>query len=265
MVEKLLDDLDTYSDLLLSVGTHDPKRPFTPIEVSDLLLRLKNETGNSWKEISKRVGLGKKLKNSTMKKDIDDTQVRLFEKLQNLSRKNVYMIGWGRSKDGKVSMTSACDIAKLNDKDEQDVILNTMIEYQDTEKNLVKGDIKNILDRKIKSPETSISEIIEHVRDIKPIMKMIWKIGITPEDDFLLKFNNIISQKKLSSSKLLNKLIERKFQKNKIKSIVLSKNNLIWITLDEKPFTELEKEWKLKKIPVTSFFNQILMEGIEHE
>ena len=78
-----------------------------------------------------------------MKKDIDDTQVRLFEKLQNLSRKNVYMIGWGRSKDGKVSMTSACDIAKLNDKDEQDVILNTMIEYQDTEKNLEKTKIKN--------------------------------------------------------------------------------------------------------------------------
>ena len=90
MVEKLLDDLDTYSDLLLSIGTHDPKRPFTPIEVSDLLLRLKNETGDSWKEISKRVGLGKKLKSSTIKKDIDDTQVKLFEKLQNLYRKNVF-------------------------------------------------------------------------------------------------------------------------------------------------------------------------------
>ena len=47
MSEKILDDLDVYSDLLLSIGTHDPNRPFTPIEVSDLIVQLKEETGDS--------------------------------------------------------------------------------------------------------------------------------------------------------------------------------------------------------------------------
>ena len=85
MTGKILDDLDLFSDLLLSIGTHDPDRPFTPIEVSDLLMQLKDETGDTWEQLSKRVGLGKKKKFYT-KKGSDTTQIRNFEKLQNLSR-----------------------------------------------------------------------------------------------------------------------------------------------------------------------------------
>ena len=57
---QLIDDLDVYSDLLLSVGTNDPDRPLTPIECSDLIVRLKEETGDTWEQISKRLQLGKK-------------------------------------------------------------------------------------------------------------------------------------------------------------------------------------------------------------
>jgi len=100
---------------------------------------------------------------------------------------------------------------------------------------------------------------------IKPIMELFWKIGITPNDDFLEQFNKKTSQKKISSSELLEKLIQNKFKNNEIKSISLSKANLIWITLEEEKFNELEEEWKSKKIPVTDFFNEILMDAIKNE
>ena len=265
MVEKLLDDLDTYSDLLLSIGTHDPDRPLVPIEVSDNVVRLKTETGDSWAELSKRVGLGKKKKTSTMKKKSDTTQIKLFEKLQNLSKRNSYSIGWGKSKNGKVAMTLGCDIAKLPNKDDHDILINTIIKSLETEKPIRKEDVKNILDRKTKSPETPIGEIIEHVMKIKPIMELYWKIGITPEDSFLKKCKNKISDETINSSELLRKLLEKKVKKDLIKFVSITKNDLIWITLNENNFKELENEWKSKKIPVTSFFNQILSEEIENE
>ncbi len=265
MVEKILDDLDTYSDLLLSIGTHNTDRPFTPIEVSDLLLRLKKETGDSLEQLSKRVGLGKKRKKSTVDKQIDTSQIKLFEKLQNLSRRNAYMLGWGVSKDGKISMTIGCDIATIPNKDEQDIILNTILQSLDTNKPIRKNDVKNIINRKTKSPDTPIEGIIQHVMDIKPIIELFWKIGITPENDFLDKFRQKSSNEKIIPSELLRKLLERKIEKDMIKSISISNNNLIWITLDENNFKELEKEWKSRKIPVTSFFNKILNEEIQIE
>ena len=44
----ILDDLDLYSDLLASVGTNDKDRPLLPIDCSDMFVRLKEETGESW-------------------------------------------------------------------------------------------------------------------------------------------------------------------------------------------------------------------------
>ncbi len=263
MTKKILDDLDLYSDLLLSIGTHAPNRPFTPIEVSDILLRLKEETGESWEELSKRVGLGKKKKNSMMKKGIDTTQIRLFEKLQHLSRRNAYAIGWGQSKDGRISMTSGCNIAKLPNKDDHDILINTIIESSETEKPILKEDVRNILDRKTKSSETPIDEIIEYVMKVKPVTELIWNIGISPEKDFIEKFKTICTQEEIQSTELLQRLMHNRFQNIIIKSIILSKNNIIWITLDKENFKNLENEWISKKIPITTFFNKVLREEID--
>ena len=85
---KLLDDLDLYSDLVSSVGTNSSDRPLTPIECSDLIIRLSEETGETKEQLSKRLGLGRKRKIKTLDKPLDTTQIRLFEQLQDLSRKN---------------------------------------------------------------------------------------------------------------------------------------------------------------------------------
>ena len=84
----LMDDLDLYSDLLLSVGTGTFERPLTPIECSDYIMQLKEETGQSWEQLSVKLGLGKKVKITTMDAPPDTTQIRFFAKLQKLSRKN---------------------------------------------------------------------------------------------------------------------------------------------------------------------------------
>ena len=96
-------------------------------------------------------------------------------------------------------------------------------------------------------------------------MELFWKIGITPEDTFLENFKKKISDEKILPSDLLRKLLEKTVKKDMIKSVSITKNNLIWITLDENNFKELENEWKSKKIPVTAFFNQILMKEIQND
>ena len=265
MTENILDDMDLYSDLVSSIGTHEKDRPLTPIECSDLIVRLKEETGDSWEALSKRLGLGKKLKVSTSKDPPDITQIKLFEKLQELSRKNVYILGWGKSGDGKVAFTIGCLVASLPDKNDHDIILNTVLESQETGNPIRKNDVKNILNRIRGSPKTPVGEIIEHVMNIKPKIEHLYKIGITPYTNFLERLDQIVSEKQTNSKELLQKLIQTKFKNNEIYSVYLSKSNLLWFTLEEEKFQELEKEWKSKKIPVTSFFNEIMIDAIKNE
>lgn len=261
MSQKILDDLDFYSDLLLSIGGHDSDRPLKPIEVSDSLVQLQNETGDSLEELSKRVGLGKKKNVSTINKKTDTTQIRIFLTLQKLSRRNVYSLGWGKSKDGKVAMTLGGDIAKLPNKDDHDFIFNAIIESLDSEDPFVKDDVKNIVNRKIKSPETDIQDIIELVKNRRPKPELYCKIGINPDEEFIEKFRSKTS----NDSEYLKKLFQNKFNNNEILHANISKKNILWITIKDKDFNEIENQWKLNKITADRFFNQILLEAIKNE
>jgi len=265
MCASLLDDLDLYSDLLSSVGTKNKDRPLTPIECSDLIVRLKEETGESWEQLSKRLGLGKKRKIKTSSAPPDTTQIKLFEKLQDLSRKNAYALGWGGSGDGKIGFTIGCLVASLPDKNTHDIILGAVLASQETDKPILKTDVINICNRIRKSPEKPAEEVIEDVLKYKPIMEHLHKIGITPNPGFLIKFNQILSEKQISSKELLTKLIHSKFKNNEIASVYLSKSDTLWITLEADKFEELESRWKAEKKPVTSFFNEILIEAMEND
>ena len=265
MCATILDDLDVYSDLLSSVGTNDWDRPLTPIECSDLIVRLKEETGESWEQLSKRLGLGKKRKIKTSSAPPDTTQIKLFEKLQNLSRKNAYALGWGGSDDGKVGFTIGCLVAGLPDKNTHDIILGAVLTSQETDKPIIKTDVLDICNRVRKTPEKPAEEIIEDVLKYKPVIEHFHKIGISPQADFLIKFEQILSEKQISPKELLTKLIHSKFKNNEIESVYLSKSNTLWITLEAGNFGELEKKWKAERKPVTNFFNEILMEAMEND
>lgn len=272
--EKITNNLDLFSDLLSSVGTNDKDRPLTPIECSDLIVRLKEETGDSWEKLSKRIGLGKKRKTSTSKKPPDTTQIKLFVQLQDLSRKNAYMIGWGKSGDGRVGFTIGCLVAKLPDKKLHDVILHAVNERAGTDDPIIKTDVQKILNRHRLNSETTIEEIIEDVMKIKPKLVDIGIIPITPDIELLEKFNQVVSDQQIDSKTLLLKLLQTKYKNDEISNANLSKSNTINLfiksepgssrTVDEK-FYEIEKEWKSKKIPVNKFFNDILMEALKNE
>ena len=261
----ILDDLDLYSDLLSSVGTHDKDRPLTPIECSDLIVRLKEETGESWEQLSKRLGLGKKRKIKTSKAPPNPAQIKLFANLQNLSRKNAYALGWGRTGDGKVGFTIGCLVARLADKDAHDIILDAVLASQETDKPILKTDVLDICNRVRNSPEKPAEEIVKDVLEYKPVMEHFYKIGVTPQADFFIKFDQILSEKQISSKELLTKLIHSRFKNNEIKSVYLSKSNTLWITLEADNFKELEKKWKAERKPVTSFFNEIFIEAMEND
>jgi len=241
---KLLDDLDLYSDLVSSVGTGTSDRPLTPIECSDLIIRLIEETGETRDRISKRLGLGKKRKIKTLDAPPNTAQVKLFEQLQALSRKNAYMLGFGLS-DVIIPFTIGCLVAALPDKNDHNIILKTVKESQ------------------------PIEEIIEHVMKFKPVTELAgYAIGLKLDPISLQKIDEIVKNQQKDANEILKKLLESRFKNNEISAVQLKKYKkdeaIIWITISEENFSEIEQEWKSKRKPVTKFFSEILMEGVEN-
>ena len=265
---KLLDDLDLYSDLVSSVGTGTSDRTLDPIECSDLIIRLIEETGETREQLSKRLGLGKKRKIKTLDAPPDTTQIRLFESLQALSRKNAYMLGFGGS-DVRVPFTVGCLVAALPDKNDHNIILKTVKERLGAEKPIRKTDVITILNRKRKSPDQPIEEIIEHVMNFKPVTELAgYAIGLKLDPIYLLKIDEIVRNQQKDANEILKKLLESRFKNNEISAVQLKKYKkdevIIWITISEENFSEIEQEWKSKRKPVTKFFSEILMEGVEN-
>lgn len=178
MTAQLLDDLDLYSDLVLSVGEGAGDRPLAPIEVSDLILRLERETGETRQQISRRLGLGRKAKVSSMNKPPDTTQINRFLKLQNLSRKNACMLGF-RAAPGKIPFTLGAVVADLPDKGDHDAILKAVLASYDTKKRMTRNDVREIVYRKKASPAEPIDGIIEAAMRARPAADRRYMIGVS--------------------------------------------------------------------------------------
>ena len=178
MAAQLLDDLDLYSDLVLSVGKGAGDRPLAPIEVSDLILRLERETGETRRQISRRLGLGRKAKVSSMDGPPDTTQINRFLKLQNLSRKNASMLGF-RAAPGKIPFTLGAVVADLPDKGDHDAILKTVLASYGTKQRMTRDDVREIVYRKKASPAEPIDGIIEAVMRARPAADHRYMIGVS--------------------------------------------------------------------------------------
>lgn len=264
MTGKLIDDLDLYSDLLSSIGTGDENRPLTPIECSDHIKRLQEETQESLEKISTRLGLGKKRKIKTMDEPPDTTQIKLFLKLQNLSRKSAYMLRFGKSTGGKVGFTIGCLVADLPVKRDQDVILQTVIKNADSSKPITKTDVMHILERKRKSSEMPIEEIIKHVMKIKPVTKVVNMIVFRLDYSIQRKLDLLMKKLRRPSKEVMVYLINKKFNNNEILSISLKGDN-VYISINEEQFKAVENNWKSSKTNMSDYFNKILSEAINSE
>lgn len=249
----LLEDLELYSDLISSVGSHSGNRRLTPIECSDLIIRLKNETQEGWEQISKRLSLGKKTKISTLDAPNDATQVRNFKDLQNLSRKNAYMLGFG-SDEAKIPFTLGVLVSSLPNKEDHNIILKTTLE-----KDLKKKDIMKIVDLKKKSSTVSIEEIIEQVIKAKPVIDEYYLIGITLEKNLEEQIKKISEQKSQNIKDVILDLFKKRFTDNQITSISI-KNNTLFISMTQNNFEKIENDKNSNKKSITEFFNDILRE-----
>lgn len=259
----LLDDLELYSDLVASVGTGTSGRPLTPIECSDLIIRLKKETSESKQQLSKRLGIGRKRKIKTLDEPPDTTQITLFEKLQKLDRKNAYMLGF-REDAGKIPFTIGCLVADLPEKNDHNIILKTVLASYGTKKEIIKTDIQGILERKRRSPDQPIEEIIKHVMDIKPVVDHYYLIGIIIDPVLRKNIEQISKDQQQDIKQVLKKLLETKFSNNEISSVSL-KEKTLFISMEDIHFDKIENDRKSQKLSMTKFFNQILSEAISIE
>ena len=255
----LLNDLELYSDLVTSIGSGISDRPLTPIECSDLIIRLKEETNESRQQLSKRLGLGKKRKIKTLDEQLDTTQILLFERLQKLSRQNAYMLGFGMD-DGKIPFTIGCFVAELPNKKDHNIILKTILSSYDSEKKINKSDVFEIVSRKKKSPNIPIETIIEDVMKVKPVIDEYYLIGVTVTTEFIEKINSINTNSKQILKIILTKIIKG-FE---ISSISL-KTNTVFISMNKTNFEILEKQRKQQKLSITKFFVKLFDKGVENE
>ena len=169
MTYKIIEDIDKLTDLALSVGTQANKnkriaRPLTPIEVAEYIQMIKNETGESDKDISKRLKLGRKKSKSGVLVDIndderDDSQVKNFLKLLKISKKSVHLIGF-LGNISPVKFSTAAKLYNLEHSD-QDLILKAVVKHK-----LVKDEVGRILQyqKKYKIPFDDCIEKVIHIR-----------------------------------------------------------------------------------------------------
>lgn len=244
MAEHLLDDFDSYSDLILSVGAGASDRPLTPIEVSDMVLRLEKETGETRRQMSRRLGLGRKTRASSVDKPTDTTQLDRFFKLQNLSRKNAYMLGF-RDAPGKIPFTIGAVVADLPNKDDHNVIFKTVFASRATKTKVTTNDVREIVYRKKASPATPIEEIIESVMETKPSVDHYYMIGVSLPPDLRLPDHDVLGS------------IRTALPEIEIASATV-RDGALFVSLDEENFGKVEERRRKSGMPITGFFRHLL-------
>jgi len=171
LVYKITEDIDRLTDLSLSVGTFSSKhkssqRPLTPIEVAKYIKMIKDETGESDKDISKRLKLGRKRsKSGKIIEDVDDenrsdSQVKSFLRLLKISKKSVHLIGFNGDPT-PVKFSTATKLHKLKPED-QDLILRQIAKHK-----LSRDEVIRVLEYQ-KKYELPYEECIDKVLNIRP-------------------------------------------------------------------------------------------------
>ena len=251
MTIRLIDDLHTYADLLLSVGVQGDdlkrERPLTPIEVANLIQRMIKENNEPLYITSKRLGLGRN-KTGDMYKKKDTSQISKFLDLLKLSKRSQKVLGYGRSDSDKIAFSTGAVIAKLSDFDEQDKIIQSSLD-----KGIKKEEAGKIVQYRKAHPKATIEECIEKILKIRPVEKVTNVVCCTLEE----KFHNTIESKK---DKLVNGL------KINLKGEIFKTNikgKIIMIFMDDRAFDTLERKQKEKNMTFTNYVNFLIGDSMK--
>ena len=252
MTARLIDDVSTYANLLLSVGVQGDnlkqERPLTPIEVANLVQRMIKENNEPLRIISARLGLGRGKINDDIYKKEDTSQISIFLDLLKLSKRSQKVLGYGKSDKDKIAFSTGAVIAKLSDFDEQDKVIQSSLE-----KGIIKDEAIKIIQYRKAHPNETIEECIEKVLKIRPVEKITNVVCCVLEE----KFRNTIESKK-------DKLIEN--LKIKLNGEIFKTNikgKIIIIFMDDDAFNTLESKQKEKNMTFSNYVNFLIEDSIK--
>ena len=131
-------------------GTHKRGRPLSPVEVSELLWRAQR-AGASLRDCAKCLQLS-------------DSQVGRFLRLFELSPDVRHLVAWGRGSDS-IGFTTAAQIARVADKDEQRALATAAIEQR-----LEMDEVRQVVQLRQRSGRT-IEQCLQEVLDMRPTVE----------------------------------------------------------------------------------------------
>lgn len=142
---------DTARRLVLSVGTHRPERPLTPVEVGEALKRTL-DAGSTLEELTEILNLG------------GPTMIRRFIRLTSLPPQVQPLIGWG-SDLSTLSFTVGAELAGLDATHDQVVVAKAALENR-----LSKSEVIQVIQIRRRSGQ-SIEDSIEAVLRLRPVVE----------------------------------------------------------------------------------------------
>lgn len=239
---RLIDDFDKYSDLILSVKTHEKERPLVPIEVSKYISRMIKELpSENLLQISRRLHLN------------DASQTKYFLKLLELPEKVHYLLGWKVYGEEKIPFTIGVILLDLKNKDDIEYVLKSGLDHKFT-----KNEAQRIVQYKKNFPEKSIEECVEQVLKIRPVIEKGYLVIAVLKEDHLAKMRNISEMKNISRENLVLDLVNEKLATGKATSVRI-KRHVLQIFMDENGYRELLKLQEEMKVR----FNDIIPKLME--
>lgn len=131
-------------------GTHKRGRPLSPVEVGELLWRTMR-AGASLRDCAKCLQLS-------------DSQVGRFLRVFELSADVRHLVAWGRSSDS-IGFTTASQIARVADKDDQRALATAVIEER-----LQMDEVRQVVQLRQRSGRT-IDECLKEVFAMRPTVE----------------------------------------------------------------------------------------------
>ena len=169
-MNRLIDDIKTYAQLLNSVGRQKDgsgiKRPLTPVQCAHYIKRLIDENNESPEQVSERLGLGKPKNLSNIYKKRDTSQINTFLNLLNVSEKSRELAGWGYEKYPLIPFSLVAQLSNMTT-DEQDLIIQST--FNDAGRRVLgKEDVKKIRKWRRDNPDLPIEECVKNLLKLKP-------------------------------------------------------------------------------------------------
>ena len=239
----LIDDFDKYSDLVLSVKTHQKDRPLEPIEVAKYITRMIDELPDeNLLKISNRLGLN------------DATQTKYFLKLLELPETVHYLLGWKVHQEEKIPFTISVILSELGNKEDMEYLVKAGLEHKFT-----KNEAMRIVQLKKKFPEKSADECIEKVLKIRPVIVKGYMIINLLTEAILSKIEKIAREKNIEQKELLLDLVNKNLEKGKTESVKI-KGKVVQLGLDGDGYRSILKFQESRKIRFNDIIEKLLTE-----